>query len=79
MIKQVDSSRLCSIPPPTYASRKPRSLIDRARFKANELRNFLLYYGLPCLLNILPEVYYNYFQKLVTAVYIYLQEKNNYS
>lgn len=74
MIKQVDR-RLCSITPPTYASRKPRSLTDRARFKANELRNFLLYYGLPCLLNILPEVYYNHFQKLVTAVYIYLQEK----
>lgn len=78
-IGQVDK-RLCSITPPTYVSRKLRSLTDRARFKANELRNFLLYFllyitHLPCLLNILPEVYYKHFQKLVTAVYIYLQEK----
>lgn len=74
MIKQIDR-RLCSITPPTYASRKPRSLTDRARFKANELRNFLLYYGLPCLLNILPEVYYDHFQKLVSAIYTFIFKK----
>ncbi|KAK3918396.1 hypothetical protein KUF71_000968 [Frankliniella fusca] len=52
--------RLLSIAPPSNISRRPRSLTFMGDWKANEWRNFLLYYSLPCIIGIQkPESYAN--------------------
>ena len=66
--------RLLSIKPPNFISRVPRSLEDLGHFKASEYKSFLLYYGLPCLLGILPDEYYQHFLLLVQAVFSLLKE-----
>ena len=58
----------------SFISRVPRSLEDLGHFKASEYKSFLLYYGLPCLLGILPDEYYQYFLLLVQAVFSLLKE-----
>ena len=46
-------------------------------FSASELRNWLLYYGLPCLDGILPEMYFRNFSYFVNAVYLLLKDQIN--
>lgn len=67
--------RLLSIKPPSYITRLPRTLADVAHFKAAELKNFLLYYSLPCLFGLLPEDQYHHFSLLVYSIFLLLQEK----
>lgn len=73
-LAEVDK-RLLGIRPPNFIARLPRSLSDMSHFKAAELKNFLLFYSLPCLYGILPEDQYNHFSLLVYSVYILLQQK----
>ncbi|XP_028519461.1 uncharacterized protein LOC114576631 [Exaiptasia diaphana] len=72
-LDEVDE-RLLSIKPPASITRCPRSLSDRKHWKASELRSFLLFYSVPCLLNILPKLYLEHFVLLSEAIYILLQE-----
>ncbi|XP_077991120.1 uncharacterized protein LOC144445447 [Glandiceps talaboti] len=66
---------LAEIQPPYEISRCPRSFEKHQKYwKASEVRSFLLYYGLPVLLNILPDVYYQHFALLSEAIFILLQE-----
>jgi hypothetical protein len=67
------NKRLLNIKPPNEMSRAPRSLLDRCFWKANELRNFLLFYGIPCLFNILKTEYLDHFALFSSAVFILLQ------
>ncbi|CAN7992683.1 unnamed protein product, partial [Ixodes hexagonus] len=67
------NERLLSIKPPHCFTRLPRSLADRAFWKASEWRLWLLYYCLPCTLDILPSRYWRHFARLSQAVHILLR------
>lgn len=58
---------------PIEVQRKPRSLLEKSNWKANELRTWLLHYSVGALYEFLPIKYLNNYIKLVTAVKIYLQ------
>lgn len=63
------------IQPPYIIHRLPRILSNNYHhWKASELRNWLLFYSLPCLLDLLPSVYLTHFSCLVEATYILLSE-----
>ena len=47
------NNRLLKIKPPSKISRKPRNINTRGSWKTSEWRNWLLYYCLPCLKNII--------------------------
>ncbi|WAR10081.1 LOW QUALITY PROTEIN: hypothetical protein MAR_035157, partial [Mya arenaria] len=67
------SKRLQNIQPPTSIERLPRDLEKHVNnLKATELQACLLYYGLPCLQEILPEVFLVHFSYQSEAVYILL-------
>ena len=52
-------SRYMSMSPPACISRLPRSLIENfGHLKASELRTFLLFYSVPCLYGILPDLFF---------------------
>ncbi len=70
--KSIDK-RLKNMTPPDFIQRLPRQLeTSRAYFKASELQAWLLYYSIPCLIDILPEKYLKHFACLVEGVYILL-------
>lgn len=69
-VEEVDR-RLLHINPPNCISRAPRSIeTDFAHWKASEFRSFLFFYGIPCLWNILPDVYFQHFMLLVEAIWL---------
>lgn len=57
-------------------ARKPRSLIERMRWKATELRQFLLYTGPVVLCNVLASPVYSNFMLLSVATYILLSPEH---
>lgn len=65
---------LCNIKPPQYIHRKPRSITERALWKANEFRNWVLFFSLPCLKNILEKKYYEHFALLPQSLHILLSK-----
>lgn len=68
------NSRITRIKPILEISRKPGSVFDFAKYKANEYRTLLLYY-LPCCLDgLLERKYVNHFQLLSSAIYVLLKE-----
>jgi len=70
--KAIDK-RLKDMKPPDFIQRLPRELeTSRAYFKASELQAWLLYYSIPCLIDILPQRYLEHFACLVEGVYILL-------
>ncbi|XP_064463072.1 uncharacterized protein LOC135373982 [Ornithodoros turicata] len=66
---------LLSIKPPHCITRLPRSITDRVHWKASELRNWLLYYSLPCTAGTLPREYWSHLAKLSEAVHILLGQE----
>ncbi|XP_064461761.1 uncharacterized protein LOC135371716 isoform X1 [Ornithodoros turicata] len=68
------NSRVLSIKPPHCITRLPRSISDRAHWKAPELRSWLLFYSMPCTVDILPREYWRHMAKLSKAVHIPLRE-----
>jgi len=73
-ITEVDKI-LKSIQPPYMIHRRPRILSSAYHhWKASELRNWLLFYSIPCLKDYLPSVYFKHFCCLVEATYILLSE-----
>ncbi|XP_048255342.1 uncharacterized protein LOC125381981 [Haliotis rufescens] len=70
------SSRLQSIKPIECIERLPRDIEKHySNFKATELQAWLLYYAVPCLLDILPDVYLKHFASLSEAVILLLGEQ----
>ena len=60
---------------PSEFSRHPRSLVDLCRWKATELRQFLLYTGPVVLKGLLPDRLYNHFLCLHVAIKILVSEQ----
>jgi len=68
-VEQLTSNLLEFIPfIPREFCRKPRSVIDILRWKATELRQFLLYTGPVALLNVLPQPLYENFLLLFVGI-----------
>lgn len=68
------NERLTAFTPPQSVTRTPRSLKDRALWKASEWRSWLIFYSLVCLDEILPRKYLSHFALLVTAIHILMEE-----
>lgn len=73
------NKRLLSIRPPHCFTRLPRALSERGFWKASEWRLWLLFYSLPCTINILPDRYWRHLSKLSEAIYILLSTNLNES
>ncbi len=74
----VINARLCSIRIPHIFTRSPRSLGLRKYWKATEWRNWLLYYSIPCLQDILPTQYLRHWTILVEASFLALKDDISY-
>ena len=62
--------------PPLEFSRPPRSIQKHLSYwKASELRNWLLFYSLPLLINHLPPLYWHHYALLVCAIHILLSDR----
>ncbi|XP_037528116.1 uncharacterized protein LOC119405351 [Rhipicephalus sanguineus] len=72
-VKRVDERLLC-IKPPQWFTRFPRSIQERAMWKASEWKWWVLFYGAPCLDGILPSNYHNHFCLLVSAMHLLLKD-----
>lgn len=63
------NEKLEKIRPPSFIARFPRTLDEVNNWKASEFKNFLLYYGLPTLLGLLPVELLDNFAELVYGIY----------
>ena len=61
---------------PSEFARKPRSLAELDRWKATELRQFVLYTGPVCLNGVIPREMYENFMLLSSGVYILLSTEH---
>lgn len=69
-VKKIDMELLKQHPPNEF-SRPPRSISEHVKFwKASELRNWLLYYSLPLLLDFLPALFWHHYALLVCAIHM---------
>ena len=67
-------SKLLQIKPPNNITRTPRSIQQhRSYWKASEYRSWLLYYLIPVMLYILPDVHLAHHMLLVEAIHLLLQ------
>lgn len=66
--------RIMEIRPSKVIKRRPKSLVARKQFKANELRSMLLYYLPVCLQDILLTPYRAHFMLLSNSIYILLKK-----
>lgn len=69
------NKKLENIHVPKTINRKPGKIESFGTWKANEYRNFLLYYGPSVLKNVLPNEYYQHFLLLSYSIYTFLQEE----
>lgn len=67
------NSLLTKIKPILDITRVPRSL-DEMGWKSSEYRNFLLFWGIPVLSEILPYVYFVHFKLLVKGIFLLSKE-----
>lgn len=67
--------RIINIKPTSQITRKPRSIFERADYKANEVRSLLLYYLRYSLSGVLKNCYINNFHLLSSATYMLLKDR----
>lgn len=67
------NARLSQIRPPVSSTRLPRSLAERALWKATEWKFWLLFYSLPCVDGILPNRFVCHFSLLCQAIFMLLK------
>lgn len=72
---QILDKRLSEILPPCEITRTPQSVSNISQWKASEFKNFLIYYSLPCLKDLLPSVFYKHWFLLVYAIYVFDSDK----
>ncbi|XP_057318048.1 uncharacterized protein LOC130663030 isoform X1 [Microplitis mediator] len=65
---------LLNIRPPQFFNRMPRTITEYARYKASEFYNFLLFYSVPVLIDILPKVYFQHWLLLVISIFNLLKQ-----
>lgn len=70
--------RIVDITPPSEISRKPRPISIRSNFKANEYRNFLLYYLPYCLSGLLPHRCLQNFNLLSSSIFVLLKKQTTH-
>ena len=71
-VAEIDHQLLQQSPPNEF-SRPPRSIKKHFKYwKASELRNWLLFYSLPLLLDFLPSLYWHHYALLVNSIHILL-------
>ncbi|KAK3910089.1 Halomucin [Frankliniella fusca] len=68
--RAIITRRLESILTPSHITRKPRSIDLVAMWKASEWRNWLLYYAIVCLVDIVPQRYLRLVGLLSNAVFL---------
>lgn len=78
--KEAISSRLCKLKGemPSDFTRQPRSLSESERWKATELRQFLLYSGVVVLSGVIPWALYVHFLALSVAMSILLDSDTTF-
>ncbi|XP_043287735.1 uncharacterized protein [Venturia canescens] len=64
------NERLLKIRTPSKIARKPRGIENCKVWKASEWRNWILYYCVPCLKNLIPDEYFQLFCYLSEAAHI---------
>lgn len=67
------NDRLLSIKPPAFIKRKPRPIEMCARWKANEWRNWYLFYAIPCLKGLLPTEYLEHLTLFISSLHLLLR------
>lgn len=72
---QIFDNRLSKILPPCEITRTPQSVSNISKWKASEFKNFLIYYSLPCLKDLLPSVFYKHWFLLVYAINVFDSDK----
>jgi hypothetical protein len=72
---QAINAVLSSIVTPKRISRKPGNVHDFSSWKANQFRDFLLFFGIVALKNVLKEEYYNNFKLLSEGIYTFCKEE----
>ncbi|XP_065222034.1 uncharacterized protein LOC135846716 [Planococcus citri] len=65
--------KLLSIRPPCEISWLPRPISTRKKWKASELRNFLLYYSFYCISDLLPTRFVSHWCALIYSISTFLQ------
>lgn len=66
-VRNVVNSRLLAVLPPNFVKRLPRSLEQKALFKAHEFMLLLYYYLLPILEDTMKQIYFHNFKQLVAG------------
>ncbi|XP_059468469.1 uncharacterized protein LOC132202649 [Neocloeon triangulifer] len=72
---EVIDKKIKSLCPPNFVKRLPRSLELKKYWKASELRNWLLFFSLPCLQLFWPDRYLNHHSLLVFAIHTLLKNE----
>jgi len=68
------SNKIVKIKQPSEISRKPKSIFQKGEYKANELRNLLLFYLPFSLTGSLATKYVKHFELFSSSMYMLLQE-----
>lgn len=63
-------SRMEKIRPPNFIRRRLRPLNQLSYYKTSEYKNWLLYYSVPLLHDLLPAKFFDHYFKLVHAIYL---------
>ncbi|KAK3912918.1 Halomucin, partial [Frankliniella fusca] len=73
LLRAIDDKML-SIKTPGRISRKPRSITKMSSYTGSEWRNWLFYYGVPCLLDLIKPEYLDILAALSHACYLLSQD-----
>lgn len=70
----VVDSRIQRIKPSHFITRSPRTITDHLKFwKAAEVRSWIFYYSVPCIMDLLKPVYFYHYCALLEAMYLMCQ------
>lgn len=72
---QIFDNRLLKIFPPCEITHTPRSVSNICQWKASEFKNFLIYYFLPYLKDLLPSIFYKHWFLFVYAINVFNSDK----